>query len=128
MRFHPSRTFSASLARLLLSRRPSFGLTFSFPRLVRVLLVALLLAGFALGAWSGVARAATRVQPSPASTTSFTPQSGVTRPSSTTGSSLPSNFVFPHTATATNPYDTGLGAVLLASMRRWWTTTIPPIP
>jgi len=111
MRFHPPRTFSASLARLLLARRPDVRLTFSFPRLVRVLLVALLLAGFALGAWSGVARAATRALPSPASMTSFTPQSGGTRSSATTGSSLPSNFVFPHTATATNPYDTGLGVL-----------------
>jgi len=111
MRFHPSRTFSASLARLLLTRRPDVRLIFSFPRLVRVLLVALLLAGFALGAWSGVVRAATRVQPSPASTTPSSAHASGNSLSATTGSSLPSSFMLPHVATPTNPYDTGLGVL-----------------
>jgi len=111
MHFHPSRTFSASLARLLLARRPDVRLTFSFLRLVRVLLVALLLGGFALGGWSGVARAATRTLPSTASRSTTLSASPLNHPSATTGSSLPSNFVLPHVATPTNPYDTGLGVL-----------------
>ncbi len=111
MHFHPSHAFSASLARLVLARRPHVRLTFSLPRLVRLLLVALLLGGFALGAWSGVARAATRVLPSPSSTTPSSPRGHVTMPSSTIHSSLPSSLIQPHAATATNPYDTGLGVL-----------------
>jgi len=103
---HPSRTLSASLL-----HRPHFRLTFSFPRFVRLLLVALLLGGFVLGAESGIARAATRQLPSAVSTSSSTPQSGVASGSATTGSSLPSTFVLPHVATPTNPYDTGLGVL-----------------
>ena len=92
-------------------RQPAFRLTFSLPRLVRLVLVALLLGGFVLGAESGIARAATRILPSATSTSSSTSHAGGNADSASTGSSLPSNFVLPHVASPTNPYDIGLGVL-----------------
>ncbi len=116
MHFHPPCMFSDSRARFVLPRQPHFRLTLSLPRLVRLVLVALLLGGFALGAESGIARAATRVLSSASSATSSSPHGSSNSTSATTGSSLPSTFALPHVATATNPYDTGWACCLSTPM------------
>jgi len=109
MHFPPSRTFVASLPRFLLAHRHAFRLIFSLPHVLRVLLVALLLASFALGAQSGIARAATRVLPSAALATPSALHGSHNSTAATTRSSLLVSGIQPHNASPTNPYDIGMG-------------------